>query len=83
MRSNGSPIGAASPVGFTAGAYGFGSALTIIPIANMIAGWRLPRAAFFWYGLVQGIIIMLASLALRAPRAGETQASATIVQKPA
>src|SRR5215813_13202794 len=44
-------------VGFTAGAYGFGSALTIIPIANMIA-----------------------SLALRAPRAGETKASATIVQ---
>ena len=38
------------------------------------------QAAFFRYGLVQGIIIMLASLALRAPRTGETKASATIVQ---
>ena len=66
-------------VGFTAGAYGFGSALTIIPIANMIAAGGF-QAAFFRYGLVQGIIIMLASLALRAPRAGETKASATIVQ---
>ena len=66
-------------VGFTAGAYGFGSALTIIPIANMIAAGGF-RVAFFWYGLVQGIIIMLASLALRAPHAGETKASTTIVQ---
>ena len=66
-------------VGFTAGAYGFGSALTIIPIANMIAAGGF-QAAFFRYGLVQGIIIMLASLALRAPETGETKASATIVQ---
>src|ERR1700736_5544242 len=66
-------------VGFTAGAYGFGSALTIIPIANMIAAGGF-QAAFFRYGLVQGIIIMLASLALRAPRTGETKASATIAQ---
>jgi len=66
-------------VGFTAGAYGFGSALTIIPIANMIAAGGF-QAAFFRYGLVQGIIIMLASLALRAPQTGETKASARIVQ---
>ena len=66
-------------VGFTAGAYGFGSALTIIPIANMIAAGGF-QAAFFRYGLVQGIMIMLASLALRAPQTGETKASATIVQ---
>jgi len=66
-------------VGLTAGAYGFGSALTIIPIANMIAAGGF-QAAFFRYGLVQGIIIMLASLALRAPQAGETKSSTTIVQ---
>ena len=66
-------------VGFTAGAYGFGSALTIIPIANMIAAGGF-QAAFFRYGLVQGIIIMLASLALRAPQTGETKASVRIVQ---
>src|SRR5258708_3158741 len=66
-------------VGLTAGAYGFGSALTIIPIANMIAGGGF-QAAFFWYGLVQGIVIMLASLALRAPMAGETRPSTTLLQ---
>src|SRR6266498_2001223 len=66
-------------VGFTAGSYGFGSALTIIPIANMIAAGNF-QGAFFWYGLIQGIIIMLASLALRAPQAGETKASTTLVQ---
>jgi OFA family oxalate/formate antiporter-like MFS transporter len=66
-------------VGFTAGAFGFGSALTIIPIANMIAAGGF-QAAFFRYGLVQGIVIMLASLALRAPQTGETKASGTIVQ---
>ena len=66
-------------VGFTAGAYGFGSALTIIPIANMIAAGGF-TAAFFWYGLIQGIVIMLASLALRAPMAGETQPSTLVMQ---
>src|SRR4029077_17098903 len=59
-------------VGLTAGAYGLGAACRIIPIANMIASGGF-QVAFFWYGLVQGIIIMLASLALRAPQAGETK----------
>jgi MFS transporter, OFA family, oxalate/formate antiporter len=66
-------------VGLTAGAYGFGSALTIIPIANMIANGGF-RAAFFWYGLIQGIIIMLASLTMRAPQAGETRPSTIVPQ---
>src|SRR5215216_607355 len=66
-------------VGFTAGAYGFGSALTIIPISNMIAGGGF-QAAFFWYGLVQGIIVMLCSLGLRAPQAGETHLSTLVAQ---
>src|SRR5262245_45852301 len=66
-------------VGLTAGGYGAGSALTIIPIANMIAGGGFQQA-FFWFGLIQGVIIMAASLGLRAPQEGETKASATIVQ---
>jgi MFS transporter, OFA family, oxalate/formate antiporter len=66
-------------VGLTAGAYGAGSALTLIPIANMIAGGGF-RDAFFWYGLLQGAVIMLASNGLRAPRAGETTASKQIKQ---
>jgi oxalate/formate antiporter len=66
-------------VGFTAGAYGAGSALTILPIANMITAGGF-QAAFFWYGLIQGIIIMLASLAMWAPIAGETRPSTLVRQ---
>jgi MFS transporter, OFA family, oxalate/formate antiporter len=66
-------------VGLTAGAYGAGSALTLIPIANMIAAGGF-RDAFFWYGLMQGAIIMLVSLGLRAPRPGETTGSKQIKQ---
>lgn len=66
-------------VGFTAGAYGAGSALTIIPIANMIATGGF-QTAFFWYGLIQGIIIMLASLTMRAPQVGETRPSTIVPQ---
>ena len=66
-------------VGLTAGGYGAGSALTIIPIANTIAhsGYQ---AAFFWFGLLQGSIILIAALALRAPEQGEVQASDKVAQ---
>lgn len=66
-------------VGFTAGAYGAGSALTIIPIANMIAAGNF-QAAFFWYGLVQGSIIMACSVFLRAARKDEVPVSTKVVQ---
>jgi oxalate/formate antiporter len=66
-------------VGLTAGGYGAGSALTIIPIANTIAhsGYQ---AAFFWFGLLQGAIILLAALALRAPAHNEVKASDKVAQ---
>ena len=56
--------------GLTAAGFGAGSALTVIPIANMIhtSGYQ---AAFFWFGLGQGIIVVLFALLLRAPQAGE------------
>jgi MFS transporter, OFA family, oxalate/formate antiporter len=66
-------------VGFTAGAYGAGSALTIIPIANMIAAGGF-RDAFFNYGLLQGAIIVAASFFLIAPRAGEAPLSKSLSQ---
>lgn len=67
-------------VGLTAGGYGAGSALTIIPIANMISSGGFQQA-FFWFGLVQGAAIMLFSLALRSPPAGySAAASKTITQ---
>ena len=56
--------------GLTAAGFGAGSALTVIPIANMIqsSGYE---AAFLWFGLGQGIVVILVALLLRAPEAGE------------
>lgn len=66
-------------VGLTAGGYGAGSALTILPIANMIAAGSYADA-FFYFGLIQGGIIMLASLFLRGPAKGEVTFSTTVLQ---
>jgi OFA family oxalate/formate antiporter-like MFS transporter len=56
--------------GLTAAGFGAGSALTVIPIANMIqsSGYE---SAFLWFGLGQGIVVVLVALLLRAPQAGE------------
>jgi OFA family oxalate/formate antiporter-like MFS transporter len=56
--------------GLTAAGFGAGSALTVIPIANMIqsSGYE---SAFLWFGLGQGIIVCVVALLLRAPEAGE------------
>src|SRR5438105_4612969 len=56
--------------GLTAAGFGACSALTVIPIANMIAtsGYE---SAFLWFGLGQGIVVVLVALLLRAPEAGE------------
>ena len=61
--------------GLTAAGFGAGSALTVIPIANMIqsSGYQ---AAFLWFGLGQGIVVMLVGLMLRAPQASEISAPA-------
>ena len=56
--------------GLTAAGFGAGSALTIIPIASLIksSGYEV---AFLWFGLGQGIVVMLVALLLRAPEADE------------
>jgi OFA family oxalate/formate antiporter-like MFS transporter len=64
--------------GLTAAGFGAGSALTVIPIANMIQGSGY-QAAFLWFGLGQGIVVMLVALLLRAPEAGEVPAPASQV----
>src|SRR5438034_539064 len=66
--------------GLTAAGFGAGSALTVIPIANMIqsSGYQ---AAFLWFGLGQGIVVILVALLLRAPEAGEVPIPATAVQQ--
>jgi OFA family oxalate/formate antiporter-like MFS transporter len=61
--------------GLTAAGFGAGSALTVIPIANMIqsSGYE---SAFLWFGLGQGIVVVLVGLLLRAPEPGEIAAPA-------
>jgi OFA family oxalate/formate antiporter-like MFS transporter len=61
--------------GLTAAGFGAGSALTIIPIANMIqsSGYQ---STFLWFGLGQGVVVCLVALLLKAPQAGEVVAPA-------
>ena len=65
--------------GLTAAGFGAGSALTVIPIANMIQSVGY-ESAFFWFGIGQGIIVLIFSLFLRAPDAGEAPASTALQQ---
>jgi MFS transporter, OFA family, oxalate/formate antiporter len=61
--------------GLTAAGFGAGSALTVIPIANMIqsSGYE---AAFLWFGLGQGIVVTLVALLLKPPQASDIPAPA-------
>jgi MFS transporter, OFA family, oxalate/formate antiporter len=54
--------------GLTAGSYGIGTALTILPIQHMIAtsGYR---SALITWGIIQGIIVLVAAQFLMAPPA--------------
>ena len=60
--------------GLTVAGFGAGSALTIIPIANMIqsSGYE---STFFWFGLGQGIVVVCVGLLLRTPQPGEVRAA--------
>jgi MFS transporter, OFA family, oxalate/formate antiporter len=59
-------------VGLTAAGFGAGAALTVVPIREVIAGSGY-QAAFFWFGLVQGIIVVVLAWLLRGPEPGEMQ----------
>ena len=56
-------------VGVVAGSYGFGTALTIRPVAYLIEhnGYR---TAFIVFGIFQGIVVLLAAQFLRMPKPG-------------
>ncbi len=56
--------------GLTAAAFGAGSAATVRPIDATIAQWGYADA-LVWFGLGQGLVILLASLVMRFPRVGE------------
>lgn len=55
--------------GLTAAGFGAGSAFTVAPIANMIgsAGYQ---ATFIRWGIIQGIVVLVAAMFLQAPPAG-------------
>ena len=65
--------------GITAMGFGAGSALTVVPIQAMIktSGYQ---SAFFWFGIGQGLIVMLLALLLSAPRAGDVPVVARVSQ---
>lgn len=63
--------------GLTAAGFGAGSALTVIPIANQIqaSGYQ---SAFLTWGLIQGAVVLVCGLLLRAPKPGEVPAAAQL-----
>jgi OFA family oxalate/formate antiporter-like MFS transporter len=56
--------------GLTAAGFGAGSALTVAPIQAMIKDSGF-QATFFYFGIGQGIIIVILSIFLLAPQAGQ------------
>jgi len=56
-------------VGLVAGSYGFGTALTVIPIQHMITRSGYQTAFIFW-GALQGSMVLLASQFMRMPTPG-------------
>jgi OFA family oxalate/formate antiporter-like MFS transporter len=57
-------------VGLTAAGFGAGAALTVIPIRDVIeaSGYE---TAFFWFGLIQGLVTFAMAWGMRAPLEGE------------
>ncbi|HEX7968268.1 MAG TPA: oxalate/formate MFS antiporter [Stellaceae bacterium] len=56
--------------GLTAAGFGAGAAATVAPIIHVIRTYGY-ESAFLWFGLAQGIVCVVLSLALRAPRPGQ------------
>ncbi len=61
-------------VGLVAGGFGAGAALTIIPIKMVIESSGYAQA-FIWFGLLQGVIVLLAAVFIRHPAAVQTPQS--------
>jgi OFA family oxalate/formate antiporter-like MFS transporter len=57
-------------VGLTAAGYGAGAALTVIPIRYVIGNYGY-NTAFLWFGIVQGVVVLLLAFLLRGPEPGE------------
>ena len=53
-------------VGITAAGFGAGAALTVIPIRMVIDGFGY-ASAFLWFGVAQGVVLLLIAPIMRAP----------------
>jgi len=58
-------------VGLTAGAYGVGTALTILPVSNMLKASGYQHTFIVW-GAIQGVVVLFAALFLARPPEGWT-----------
>jgi MFS transporter, OFA family, oxalate/formate antiporter len=61
--------------GLTAAGFGAGAAATVYPIITTIQTYGYEKA-FLWFGLGQGVVILVLSQFLRAPAPGEAPAAA-------
>jgi OFA family oxalate/formate antiporter-like MFS transporter len=56
-------------VGLTAGSYGIGTALTVVPIAHMIKSAGYQHTFVFW-GIIQGIVVLVMAMFITKPPKG-------------
>ncbi len=68
--------------GLTAAGFGAGAAATVVPIINVIKTYGYDRA-FLWFGLTQGVVVLVLSQFLKAPRPGEAPKAARKVAQTA
>jgi MFS transporter, OFA family, oxalate/formate antiporter len=63
--------------GLTAAGFGAGAAATVVPIRDVISGYGY-QSAFLWFGIGQGVIILIFSQFLVAPQKGQVPASKSV-----
>jgi OFA family oxalate/formate antiporter-like MFS transporter len=68
-------------VGITAAGFGAGAALTVVPIRMMIGSYGY-ASAFFWFGLFQGIVLLVVAQVLRGPAPGTVLPAAVRAEVP-
>jgi len=56
-------------VGMTAAGFGAGAALTVVPIRMIISSYGY-ASAFLWFGILQGVILLVVAQVLRGPSPG-------------
>jgi len=66
--------------GLTAAGFGAGTVATVAPIIAVIRNYGYERA-FLWFGIGQGVVIVILSQFLKAPRPGEAPKAATKVSQ--